>query len=183
VLNITTEEPAVHPRTLFHTTTAEKATSIMAGGFRDHATVNPRLTATYCYQPGVWFGDVPALDDEWFDGVRLFDFDAERQAFIAVTIPAIYLWPIEGVEASAIDRTWPGTQFWGKAAVWNQFPRRMMSLDEIIAHRLETASPEFVRSMRGWVRRDRGYAEVFAARVRKALDKITSHQATEGQAV
>jgi hypothetical protein len=70
---------------LYHTTTAEKADSIMAHGFRDHATTNKRLTATYRYEPGVWFGDVAAIDDELFDGIGMFDFDAEMQAFIAVT--------------------------------------------------------------------------------------------------
>jgi hypothetical protein len=41
----------------------------MAEGFRDNATKNKRFTRTLEYPPGVFFGDVPAIDDELFDGV------------------------------------------------------------------------------------------------------------------
>jgi hypothetical protein len=69
---------------LYHTTKATVADCIMANGFRDAATVNTRLTRTLQYPPGVFFGTVPALDDELLDGIGLFDFDAEQQAFIAI---------------------------------------------------------------------------------------------------
>jgi hypothetical protein len=39
---------------------------------------------------------VPPLDDDLFDGIGLFDFDAKKQSFVAVTIPALYRWPCEG---------------------------------------------------------------------------------------
>jgi hypothetical protein len=104
---------------LYHTTTAVNADSIMAGGFRDHSTRNERFTGTYLYGPGVWFGDVPAIDDELFDGVGLFDFDAEQQVFISIRVPL----PHPDVISSDADTTWSGTQYWAKAAVWNQFPR------------------------------------------------------------
>ena len=155
---------------LYHTTTSDKADSIMANGFRDHGTVNKRLTVKYLYEPGVWLGDVPALDDELFDGVGLFGFDAEKQAFIAITIPAIYRWPCEGVQSFAADATWPGTQYWAKAAVWNQFPRTRMSLDDIVGLRLASADPAFVNMVRKYATRD--YSVVFAARVRRALDEL-----------
>ena len=76
----------------------------MASDFRDHATVNTRLTRTYHYGPGVWFSDMPALDDELFDGIGLFDFDAEGQAFIAIDLRL----PYPGIHSSAEDTTWPG---------------------------------------------------------------------------
>jgi len=160
---------------LFHTTKPDRADSIMAGGFRDSATVNKRLTATYRYGPGVWFGDVPPLDDELFDGIGLFNFDAERQAFIAVTIPVIVRWPCEGVQSSAADSTWPGTQYWAKAAIWNQFPKSRLSLDDVI--RLRLADDKAKKQMRQWLKRDReyggrGYGEEFAARVKRVLEEM-----------
>ena len=155
---------------LYHTTTADKADSIMADGFCDHATVNKRLTATYTYEAGVWLSDVPALDDELFDGVGLFGFDAERQAFVAVDL----LLPCPGVHSSAVDTTWPGTQYWAKADVWNEFPRSLISLDDIIRLRLASASPAFVSSMKKWVRAERDYNVEFVARVRRALSEMTS---------
>jgi hypothetical protein len=152
---------------LYHTTTIDKANSIMMIGFRDHATINKRLTAKYSYEPGVWFGDVPVLDDEWFDGVGLFNFDAERQAFIAVDVPHL---PYAGMSFSRADSTWPGTQYWAKANVWNQFPRFLLSLDEAIKVRLSLMSPKYIRSIKEWARdRDRDYGVAFADRVRKAL--------------
>jgi len=154
---------------LYHTTLADRADSIMADGFRDSATVNKRFTATYHYDPGVWFGDVPPLDDELFDGIGLFSFDAERQAFIAITIAADRL-PVEGVQASAADSTWPGTQYWAKAAVWNQFARSRLSLDDVIRHRL--ADDKAKKQMRRWLQEDREYHEAFAARVRRVLEEM-----------
>src|SRR5262245_40892536 len=90
----------------------------MADGLRDAATVNTQWTRTFRYPPGVFFGTVPALDDELFDGIGLFNFDAEQQAFIAidVTLPLPFV-------RSWDDETWPGIQYWGKAVMWNEFPR------------------------------------------------------------
>jgi hypothetical protein len=153
---------------LYHTTTADRADNIMACGFRDYATVNKRLTATHRYEPGVWFGDVPALDDDLFDGVGLFNFDAERQAFIAVNLYSLpYANPYAGIQSSSVDTTWPGTQFWAKAAVWNRFPRKRVSLDEVIRLRLASAD---VRMIKKWLRRDYGVA--FADRVRKSIESL-----------
>jgi hypothetical protein len=152
---------------LYHTTTLDKADSIMAVGFRDHATVNRRLTATYTYEPGVWFGDLPAIDDEWFDGIGLFNFDAERQAFVAVDAQ----FPYPGVRSSSEDSTWPGTQYWTKASVWNQFPRTRLSLDEVIRLRL-TRDPMHCQMVNEWERGKRDYNVEFMARVRKVLDRL-----------
>jgi hypothetical protein len=63
---------------LYHTTTVDRADSIMLDGFRDNATVNKRLfSGTVTYKPGVWFGDVPAIDDELFDGILRHRFGTD----------------------------------------------------------------------------------------------------------
>jgi hypothetical protein len=145
---------------LYHTTTADRADSIMVNGFRDNATVNKRLfSGTITYAPGVRFSDVPALDDELFDGIGLFSFDAERQTFIAVDVRL----PVHGIQSSAEDSTWPGIQYWGPASIWNRFPRIRFQLDDIIKLRL-SAFPE----MREWIKQcDPGIE--FHARVKKIL--------------
>jgi hypothetical protein len=146
---------------LYHTTTVDRAGSIMLDGFRDSATVNKRLfSGTTVYKPGVWFGDVPAIDDELFDGVGLFNFDAERQAFIAVDLRL----PVRGILSSACDSTWPGTQYWAPASIWNRFPRKRFDLDDIIRLRL----PAFPK-MREWVDYERDYGTEFFARVKRLL--------------
>jgi hypothetical protein len=169
---------------LYHTTTAKTADRIMVDGFRDHATVNRRLSATYRYPPGVWFGDVPALDDDLFDGIGMFDFDAEKQAFIAITIPVIYRWPDPDVRLVK-DATWPGTQYWAKADIWNQFPKTRLSLDEVIELRLfkcptwigeRTNDHERVRSVVEKWARERDYGKEFAARVMKVLEKCARQE-------
>jgi hypothetical protein len=140
----------------------ERADSIMRDGFRDKATVNKRLfSGTTTYPPGVWFGDVPAIDDELFDGIGLFNFDAERQTFIAVDVP---VGADDGIQSSACDSSWPGTQYWGPASIWNRFPRTRFHLDDIIRLRL----PDFPE-MRNWVNRERDYATEFYARVKRVL--------------
>jgi hypothetical protein len=172
---------------LYHTTTVERADSIMVSGFRDTATVNKRLTANYQYPPGVWFADVPPLDDDLFDGIGLFDFDAEKQTFIAITIPAILRWPCEGVQSSAADSTWPGTQYWAKAAIWNQFSRARLSLDDVIRIRLDPAfmavrHSEYIVTARKQIdlakkyapRRD--YGKAFAARVMRVLKEMDAEE-------
>ena len=151
---------------LYHTTTIDRADSIMLHGFRDNATVNKRLfSGTTTYAPGVWFGDVPALDDELFDGVGLFNFDAERQAFIAVDLSL----PVRGIQSSACDDTWPGTQYWAPASVWNRFPRTRFQLDDIIKLRL-SAKPALIQ-MKKWIEEcdPRPYGTEFHARVKRLL--------------
>ena len=152
---------------LYHTTKATVVDCIMANGFRDTATVNPRLTRTLRYPPGVFFGTVPALDDELFDGIGLFDFDAEQQAFIAIDaclpmVPDVYSWD---------DDTWPGIQYWGKAVMWNQFPRTRLTLDDVIRLRIE--KPWFAASLKRWVQEAgdrREYGTEFHARVKRILE-------------
>jgi hypothetical protein len=169
---------------LYHTTTAERAASIMLDGFRDNATVNKRLfSGTRTYPPGVWFGDVPALDDEPFDGIGLFNFDAERQTFIAVDVclPAFIAdddpLSFYGIRSSAQDDTWPGTQYWAPSSVWNRFPRMHFLLDDMIRLRL-SAKPALTpsdkdrqRSMREWIKAQdpRPYGTEFHARVKRIL--------------
>jgi hypothetical protein len=152
---------------LYHTTKATVADHIMTDGFRGAATVNTRFTRTLRYPPGVFFGTVPALDDELFDGIGLFDFDAEQQAFIAIDaclpmLPDVYSWD---------DDTWPGTQYWGKAAMWNQFPRTRLTLDDAIRLRIE--KPWFAASLKRWVQEAgdrREYGTEFHARVKRILE-------------
>jgi len=169
---------------LYHTTTADCAASIMLNGFRDNATVNKRMfSGTRVYPRGVWFSDVPALDDELFDGIGLFNFDAERQTFIAVDVclPAFIAdddpLSFYGIASSAQDDTWPGTQYWGKAATWNQFPRTHLTLDDVIRLRL-SAKPVLTHSdkdrqlsMRKWVNEQdpRPYGTEFHALVKRIL--------------
>jgi hypothetical protein len=108
---------------------------------------------------------VPALDDELFDGIGLFRFDAEQQAFIAIDAPL----PLADVH-SWDDETWPGTQYWGKAAVWNQFPRTRLSLDDAIGSRIE--DPSFAADLKRWIKRGenpRPYGTEFHARVKRVL--------------
>jgi hypothetical protein len=152
---------------LYHTTTVDRAQSIMIHGFRDNVTVNKRLfSGTTVYPPGVWFGNLPILDDELFDGVGLFDFDAEQQVFIAADLPL----PTSGIESSTCDSTWPGIQYWGPASIWNRFPKKFLSLDEAI--KLRFRDPKLRRNMSGWIEEygeERGYNDAFVARVKRAL--------------
>jgi hypothetical protein len=156
-----------NPTRLYHTTIANRADSIMRNGFADNATVNKRLfSGTTVYTPRVWFSDVPAVDDELFDGVGLFNFNAEKQAFIAVDLCL----PVRGIESSACDSTWPGTQYWAPASIWNRFPRTRLQLDDII--RLRLASDPKLRPMRQWIAEGedpRPYGTAFHARVKKIL--------------
>lgn len=152
---------------LYHTTTGENADSIMVNGFRDKATVNKRLfSQATVYPPGVWFGDVPAIDDELFDGIGLFNFDAERQAFIAVDVYQ----PLRGIKSSAVDTTWPGTQYWASASIWNDFPRVRLQLDDVIRLRF-SAEPALVSEMKEWIARPRPYGTEFHARVKRILSE------------
>jgi hypothetical protein len=168
------------PIRLYHTTTADRADSIMADGFRDNATVNRRLTQEIHYPPGVFFGDVPALDDELFDGVGLFNFDAEKQAFIAVDVrlPARRVQELTGLTIIKGDGTWPGVQYWAKAATWNEFPRVRLQLDDVIKLRLSAKPPLTTRmrgslstNMRRWIKEQdpRPYGTEFHARVKRIL--------------
>jgi len=152
---------------LYHATTVDRADSIMLNGFRDHATVRRMFSGTTIFPPGVWFGDVPALDDELFDGIGLFGFDAERQTFIAVDVCL----PLRGIRSSAMDDTWPGTQYWGLASIWNQFPRTRFDLDEIIELRF-SMEPTLIPKMREWIAEQdpRPYNTEFHARVKKLLE-------------
>jgi hypothetical protein len=152
---------------LYHTTTDDRADNIMLNGFRDNATANKRFIGTFVYAPGVWFGDVPAIDDELFDGIGLFNFDAERQTFIAVDVQL----PFRGIRSSAQDTTWPGTQYWGKAATWNQFPRTRVSLDDAIRLRLMREKLSFAADIARWVKEQdpRPYGTEFHARVKRIL--------------
>jgi len=145
---------------LYHTTTVENANSIMREGFRDNATKNTRLTRTISYPPGVFFGDTPVLDDELFDGVGLFDFDAERQIFIAVKTRGI-----AGIE-TIVDSTWTGTQYWGKAEIWNKLPRQLLSLNEAIKIRLNMMTQQEIRNLKRFIREERDYNVEFVKRVK-----------------
>jgi hypothetical protein len=154
---------------LYHTTTNDRADRIMVEGFKDNATTNPRMMGVLQWPPGVFFGDVPALDDELFDGVGLFDFDAERQTFIAVETPARI---ISGIKRIDGDSTWPGSQFWAKAEVWNRLPRERLSLDAVIYLRLIKMNPKEFCAMQRWLGYNRDYNEVFRDRVARAVDEI-----------
>ncbi len=173
---------------LYHTTGADATDSIMRNGFRDNATMIRRLpTTTEYYTPRVWFSDVPLLDDDLFDapaGNR-----AELQNFIAVDVRL----PVRGIQSSAdadsvetvnadgtisgiLHRhvvTWPCTQYWGPARIWNRFPRTRLQLDDIIRLRL-AAEPALIRKIKRRFKKPYPYptcfhARVFHARVKKIL--------------
>jgi hypothetical protein len=158
----------IDARMIYHTTTEPRADQIMAEGFRDHATRNPRITHVNLYPPGVWMSDTAVLDDELFDGVGLFNFDAERQHFIALEVPSKDLRAVRTVN----DPTWPALQYWEQAAFWNRFPRRRLTLDAVIALRLNAMTASDRRPMKTWIaeRRQAGYSLIFAERVARALD-------------
>jgi hypothetical protein len=167
---------------LYHTTTADRADSIMLNGFRDNTTVNKRIfSGTTVYPPGVWFGDMPALDDELFDGIGLFNFDAERQTFVAVDVclPAFVAdgdpLSFYGIQSSAQDSTWPGTQYWGPASTWNSFPRMRFELDDMIRLRLEKRWDDATKLKR-WIKEQdpRPYGTQFHARVKRVLAEYTA---------
>jgi hypothetical protein len=153
---------------LFHTTHVDYIDRIMRDGFRDNATVTG-VTILRNFSPRVWFADVPVIDDKLFDAVGMFNFDAERQAFIAVDICL----PVPGIQLIAVDDTWPGIQYWGPASIWNGFPRKRIELDDIIKLRL--ASDPKLRPMREWIARrpdpDDPYGTSFHQRVEKILMK------------
>ena len=154
---------------LYHTSTADRADNIMINGFRDNATVNKRLfSGTTLYAPGVWFGNIPALDDELFDGIGLFDFDAEKQAFIGVDVRQ----PLRGIKSSAVNQTWPGTQYWGPASVWNKFPKVRLQLDDVLRLRL-SARRDIIPKMKEWIAKSdpRQYHTEFHARVKRILSE------------
>jgi hypothetical protein len=173
------EEAMIKTIRLYHTTTVDRADSIMAEGFRDNATERKRMfSPTIQYTPRVWFGDIPALDDELFDGIGLFDFDAEKQTFIAVDVPPSVIG--KNIKASSVDSTWPGVQFWESAVVWNRFPRTRLELNDIIRLRVTLAMTDNMASrhsgrihhLRGWVEADRGYKMEFVERVRRILNEF-----------
>jgi hypothetical protein len=154
------------PDNLRHTRASLPADSIMRHGFattRQSTNVSRTSVVT---NPGSGSGDVPTLDDELFDGVGLFGFDAEGQAFIAIDAPGdagpIYVIP------HSFDTTWPGNQYWGKAALWNQFTRLLIPLDDVIKLRLAT----FRDFDRKWLERERNYCVEFYARVRRVLETM-----------
>ncbi len=175
---------------LFHTTTVDRADSIMRNGFRDNATKIKRLptttilTAEYYYTPRVWFGDVPVLDDELFDGPLFVNNFAERQTFIAVAVRL----PVRGIQSSAdadaVETvnadgtirgilhghvvTWPGTQYWGPARIWNRFPRTRLQLDDIIRLRL-AAEPALIGKIKRRFKKSSWDLTPFQARVKKIL--------------
>ena len=119
--------------------------------------------------PRVWLGAMPPLDHFMFDSSLLWGGTALAiQNFIAVDVPL----PVCGIKSSAnaqdaveivnadgsIDgihpldiETWPCTQFWGPARIWNAFPRTRLSLDDVIRVRL-AADPALVRKIRRWFR-------------------------------
>jgi hypothetical protein len=105
---------------LYHTTTADRADSIMAGGFRDNATVNKRLTGS---------GTCPRLTMtcSTASGCLISMLKSSRSS------PS----PSRRFIVGRARVTWPGTQYWAKAAVWNQFPRSRLSLDDVIRLRLD----------------------------------------------
>lgn len=154
--------------TLYHATTADNVNIIMAKGFCDYATVHQRGPVTYCYWPGVWLGDVPVLDDELFDNVGLFGSVAENQTFIAIEF---CLACPEVLVRNYGDHTWPGTQYWGEASVWNQFPRARIALDEIIRLRLAGMRADDIETIRKHLDRpyDSANRSAFTQRVRNAL--------------
>lgn len=128
---------------LFHTTTRANADSIMAVGFRDHATesyysphpphcfrsqarlINKGSEKVLVYPPGVWLSDVPSIAP--FEG-----FKSNVQAVIAVDV-CLHL---RGIRRSKVDTSWPGTQYWGPAAIWNRFPRVRLHIDDVIRLRV-----------------------------------------------
>ncbi len=163
---------------LYHTTTADRADSIMRDGFRDNATVNRYFVGIIVYPPGVWFSDVPALDDELFDRIGLFRHCAEDQTFIAVDLPAFISDDSEqlsfyGIQSTARDGTWPGTQYWAAARVWNEFPRTRLQLDDMIRLRL-SAKPALTRKMGKWIKEHgpRSHSTEFYDRVKRILAEI-----------
>jgi hypothetical protein len=103
----------------------------MLNGFRDNATVRRHFSWTILYTPRVWFSD---------DDTGSFGFDAERLAFIAIDVRL----PFRGIQSvsNAKDRTWPYTEYWGPASIWNEFSRTRLQLDDIIKLRLSKQSPQ-----------------------------------------
>lgn len=161
---------------LYHTTTADSADRIMCDGFRDNATMNRYFVGINVCPPGVWFSDVPALDDELFDHIGLFSHCAEDQTFIAVDLPD-YInnnnLSYYGIQSTARDNTWPGTQYWAAARVWNEFPRTRLQLDDMIKLRL-SARPALRRKIGKWIkeREPRPYSTGFYDRVKRILADI-----------
>jgi hypothetical protein len=176
---------------LYHTTTIESADSIMRNGFYDGAALFIRLLGRYpkgrarpkliltssgkiCfrYPPAVWFSSVPLIDDDLFDYNGYFKCDAEQQKFIAIDVHL----PIRGIQSSARDKTWSGTQFWGPASIWNKFPRTRIELDDVIKLRL-TSEPKKLQPMGQRLEQERRdpddpYGDPFHNRVRKILASI-----------
>jgi hypothetical protein len=171
---------------LYHTTLADRADSIMREGFRDHRSVRPTFAGCLKYPPGVWLGNIPALDDELFDALGLFDLDAERQDFIAVDVPPFpYVFARNEVLSIDDDAIWPGCQWWGPAAVWNCFPRAHLSLDEAIDARLamicsgmDPRQGVTIGDQCKWTaeRLERDCNCKFAARLARHLGMVPSHE-------
>ena len=66
------------------------------------------------------------------------------------------------------DTTWPGTQYWAKAEIWNRYPRIRLSLDDVVQMRVAAMTRS---KMKTWKKHcDRDYDVVFANRVRKAIN-------------
>lgn len=159
----------IMPQALWHTTKRENVASILDHGFKDSACLNTRIGSAIRFPSGVWVGDIPVLDDELFDGVGLFNFDAECQSFIEVRADA----SIQHHAEEWIDPTWPGRQWLVPAAVLNGYPRREASMDEVLRLRIKhRAYPPSRTDLSEWVQRDRGYAMEFVGRVRTALDEV-----------
>jgi hypothetical protein len=176
---------------LYHTTTHNRADSIMHNGFYDGTAWNSYLLGTYpnrravrpklmltCqgeiyfrYPPAAWFSDLPLINDALFDDNGYFNGDAERQSFIAIDVRL----PIRGIRSSRRDKTWPGIQYWGPASIWNQFPRTRIELDDIVRLRL-ASDPKLRSSIRPLIMRydrldpDDPYGLPFHRRVKRILE-------------
>src|SRR5262249_37941343 len=150
--------------TLWHTTEHENVQQILREGFKDSVHVNREALGDVrnVHTAGVWVGNVPAIDDELFDGIGLFGFNAMTQAFIAIDCkPGI-------CGQHWIDGTWPGKQWLVLAKDLNVYPRREVSLDEIIRLRLRGNRDDVTR----WVKHDRGYGMDFVECVRNVLKSM-----------
>jgi hypothetical protein len=136
------------------------------------------------YTPRVWVGSFPAIYHKLFD--VLYDADkAETQTFIAIDVPL----PVRGIASSADTQhvveianahgftdgiiakdiaTWPATQFWGPAKIWNRYPRTRLELDDIIKLRL-AADLALMRKLRERFKQAEMFDDAFEIRVAKIL--------------
>jgi hypothetical protein len=136
------------------------------------------------YTPRVWLGDLPIIDHKLFDDV--WGDSAIFQTFITIDMPL----PVLGIKSSANAedaavsvnargfvngilpqdiKTWPTQQFWGRAAIWNRYPRTRISLDDAVKFRL-MGDPALLRKIIGRLRQEESFT-AFEIQIAKVLIK------------